>query len=489
MIPAGIRDGIAKGSAAFLCLLVLACPLAFPQLSTSSGPHADATEPPLPARDDVWPDIQIQMNNVLDRLANFSCIQNIRRDSMGEDSKRPTATRSDFVRLQVTNIDGQEYYSFPGDTRSVTQPHLLVRTGLSGTGMFLGYARTVFVKQPFAMLRLTGREIWQGRPALRFAFRFDPLREQLHVNRAGGRGTISAEGEFLVDEQDHMLRWMRIVGDQPIPEIGIREVRYTMVWAPVQTDGSALAMPEQVEVRMELFTGEVQRNEILLTQCREFRVESALRFDDAAPDGEDFEIGDVPSEEEIQARLSALRFNVLPEGLSMVFRLDEDVDLMTAAVGDVLTATLQQDTSEPTASPRRGRQQESVQAPLFTLPQGAKAEFRIRRLERIAQPEPHALIWIELSTIDDGKQSFLGLAELADRDRPRGLIDRLETRTEGRYNPTWDFNSGYRGDVIEEVIYPSIPGVGAFLFRGDPGVLPKGYRMTWRSLPGRTLED
>lgn len=465
-------------------------------LATLQSPETGSRD--FSARDKVWPAIQHAMQSALDRLSNFSCIQNIRREFAGEQATQGAITRSDFVRLQVTNIDGQEYYSYPGDTRSVTEPHLLVKTGLSGTGLFMGYARAVFLRRPFAMLRLTGHDTWQGRPALRFAFRFDPMRERLNVSRAGGSASISAEGEFLVDEQDHMLRWMRIVGDQPIPELGIREVRYTMVWTVVRNGQATLLMPEQVEVRMEMFNNEVQRNQIQLSQCREFQVESALRFDDVPPDGSAPDglsaegatayDGSAAPPPDVAAQLAALRFAVLPEGLPLELRLDEAVDLMTAAVGDSFTATLQRDVEALATDQRYRRGRAPAENAEVLLSQGAKAEFRIRRLEQVPKPEPHAVVWLELSTIRDGEKVFLGLAELESRDRPRGLVDRLETRVEGRMSILTDLG-GYRNDTVEEIIYPSIPGVGAFLFRGEPGVLPVGYRMTWRTIPGRTLED
>lgn len=425
----------------------------------------------LPSRDDAWVAARNAMVGALGRLENFSCVQNIRREiSVPGDPSRSAGTRQDFVRLQVTNIGGKEHYSFPGDLNSVTQPQLLVKSGLSGTGMFLGYARTVFLKHPFSSLKLEGREVWQGRPALRFSFEFD-RRERLDVSRAGGSGSIGAGGDFLVDAEDFLLRRMRIVGNQPLPELGIRQVTYDMNWSLIRGGATPLLVPEQVEVRMELFSGEVQRNEIHLAQCREFQAQTSLRFDEDESGDTDLSQEDVAAR--IFAELAVSGPAVLPAELQLQLRLDEELDLAFAAVGDGLSATLQRDVVTPDG---------------MVLPQGTIAELRVRRLDVFEKPELHAVVWLELSVIRSEARVYLGLARLEDRDRARGMVDRLETRIEGRSTILTDLGA-IRTDVLEEVIYPSIPGVGAFLFRGGPGKLPAGYRMTWRTLPARADQN
>lgn len=440
---------------------------------------------PLPTRDDAWISARDTMRGALRRLENLTCIQNIRREAQrtGGPGRRSGPTE-DFVRLQVSTMDGKEYYSYPGDEQAVTEPHLLIKTGMTGTGLFFGYARTIFEKHPFTTLQLVGREQWQGRPALRFRFAFDQIRERLNITRAGGNASVAAGGEFLVDEADFLLRQMLIRSADPAPELGIKLVEYDLRWSILQSataspGSTPLVIPERAEMRMLLFNGEVQRNEIHLTQCQEFRVETALRFDDE--EGPEFpaESGAAALAAPEPAAAPAFRRltgpAVLPAGLDLPLQLEASINLREAAIGDALVARLARAVPLPDGS---------------SLPQGSLAELRIRRLERIPEPEPHAVVWIELSTLRAGATVYLGLAQLERRDRVRGMVDRLEVKAAGRATAISNLGLGTLGQagdvVVEEVIYPSIPGVGAFLFRGEPGVLPQGYPMTWRTLPPRS---
>ncbi|MCW5966736.1 MAG: hypothetical protein KIT83_22040 [Bryobacterales bacterium] len=428
---------------------------------------------PLPSRDDAWLASRDAMRAALRRLGNLTCIQNIRREAQRSGGPgRSAGPREDFVRLQVSIMEGKEYYSYPGDDNAMTTPHLLVKTGLSGTGVFFGYARTVFERHPFSVLRLVGRESWQGRPALRFRFEFDEMRERLDITRAGRTASVGARGEFVVDEADSLLRLLTIRSLGSVPELGIERVEYDVFWSIVQpADASQardpLLIPERAEMRMVLFTGEVQKNEIQLTQCREFRVETALRFDENEP------VVEASSDEGTSGQVIRLAGpSVLPEGGALQLALETPVDLAKSAVGDALRARLTQ------AVPLPGGP---------TLPEGAVAELRIRRLERVREPELHAVVWIELSALRVDDKVYLGLAQLERSDRVRGMVDRLEKKTQVAASTMWDQTRAI-DSVLEEVIYPSIPGVGAFLFRGEPGAFPAGFKMTWKTLPPRASQ-
>lgn len=239
---------------------------------------AETTSSSLPDRDDIWIPAREAMRQALRKLENFSCIQNITRTEIPPARARRSGTTRDRVRLQVTHIGDKEFYGFPGEMRAVTDPRLLVKSGLIGTGSFLGYARSIFVRQPFSRLQLVGKETLGGEPVYRFAFVFD-LREKLTVARAGGQGSVGARGEFVVGEKDSLVKTMRIESTDPIPELGIESVEYEIDWAKFQGTSGFLLIPQQASISMKLFTGETQRNTVELSQCREFQTESTIRFD------------------------------------------------------------------------------------------------------------------------------------------------------------------------------------------------------------------
>ncbi|MCU0226097.1 MAG: hypothetical protein MUF01_00540 [Bryobacterales bacterium] len=462
-MPEGTRTSL-------LVLSLLALLVGFAHLA----PGQDAN--PLPSRDDAWVASRDAMQAALLRLGNLTCIQNIRREFNRPGLPgRKSGRGEDFSRLQVSTIEGKEYFAYPGDQTAVTNPSLLLKTGMSGTGVFSGYAQTLFVRQPFSLLKLAGRETWQGRPVLRFEFNFDHLRERLDITRAGRSSSVSVGGEFLVDEADHLLRVLKIRSLDPLPELAVRSVEYDLLWSIVQDAGAApgsqpLLIPERVDMRLTLFNGEVERNEIQLTQCRQFLVETSLRFDAEEPSEDALHSSQSPHTQQPPAAIRLTGPSVLPEGGELQMALESPVNLAQAAVGDAVLARLTQAVSFPNGP---------------TLAAGTLAELRIRRLERMAKPEPHAVVWIELSALRANDAVYLGLAQLERRDRIRGMADRLETKVQTGISTMWDQTRAIDA-VSEELIYPSIPGVGAFLFRGEPGALPAGFKMTWRTLPARS---
>lgn len=444
--------------------------------TTASAQSAFTTPPaadPVATRDAAWSKVRTAMTASLDRLENFSCIQNITRriETRGSGSRKPKV-EVDQVRLQVTNSAGQESFSFPGDIASVSSPEQLIPTGLSGTGAFLGYARSVFVKQPFSQLRLAGEETYQGSPALRFTFVFDSLRERLNISRPGGAGSVGAQGEVLVDPDTGLARWLRITSSQSLPEVGVEAASYEIQWSPLHGPRGTLLIPERASMTMTLFSGEQQRNDIVLSQCLEFQTESELRFDDAPETSTDSSADNTAQRE--AARIASLRSQAqyLPPGLSLQLTLDQQLDLPNAVVGEPFTATLSKPASTATDT---------------ILPAGATVHGRVRRISFVESPEPHTVVWLELNTIRDGDRVFLALAQLQQHDPLHKLVNVVSVQSRGRRQ---DFGNiaGYSQSISrEELVYPDIPGVATLVFLNRPAVLPKGYRTTWISL-APTLE-
>lgn len=414
------------------------------------------TDASLEERNRLWLPIRDTMRASIAQLGEYTCIQNIIRFDKAQNEKQERAV--DTIRMQVSAVGGTESYSWPGSPNSSDRPGDLIRTGLMGTGAFQGYIRALFVSPGPGQLEFLGRTSTEGRPLLHFRFTFD-LRERLNLNVAAGRASVAAKGEFWADEQDHKIRMLRIENVDPAPEINVKSVEYFVEWAPVQLRGKEMLLPQMATMRMEMFSGEVRRNEIALSQCREFGAESTIRFD--APPAQAEAAPGPPREEGA---------GFLPAGLIVPIRLLSQIQSKTAAVGDLFEAEVARDVLS------KGK---------ALLHKGDRVEGRIRHLAIDTDPELHTLLWLEISTIKSGDREYIFLGEVTRQPHVNNLILQAQSFTPGRLERIGVMGA-YRIDRREYRSYGAVPGVASFLFRGSDANLPAGYAMDWKVLPPRT---
>lgn len=417
-----------------------------------SGQAAGSTQ----ERDRLWVAIRDTMRARIATLSDYTCIQTSTRFEQAQNEKQERY--ADTIRMQVTAAAGNESYSWPGSPNTAERPSDLVRTGLLGTGAFQGYSHALFVGPGPSQIEYLGKDTSAGQPLLHFRFTFD-LRERMILHVAAGRASVAAKGEFWADERDHTVRRMRIESADSAPEINVKSAEYTFDWAPVLLHGRRVSLPQASSMRLEMFSGEVRRNVITLSQCREFGAESAIRFD-APPE---------PAAPPATATgLEAAGF--LPAGLSVRTRLLSALDNTKLAVGDPFEAEIARD----------------VQWKRTTLlRKGDRAEGRIRYLATNTDPEVHTLLWLEIATIRSGDKEYIFLGEMTRAAFATNIIHQAQGFTEGRLERIGVMGS-YRIDRREFRSYGSAPGVASLLFRGDRAALPEGYEITWSTLPART---
>ncbi len=410
----------------------------------------------LEERNRLWLPIRDTMRASIGQLGEYTCIQNIIRFDKAQGDKRERAV--DTIRMQVSAVGGSESYSWPGSPNSSDRPGDLIRTGLMGTGAFQGYIRALFVSPGPGHLEFLGRTSTEGRPLLHFRFTFD-LRERLNLNVAAGRASVAAKGEFWADERDHKIRMLRIENVDPAPEINVKAVEYFVEWAPVQLRGREILLPQMASMRMEMFSGEVRRNEIALSQCREFGAESTIRFDGPSTGAE---AGASPPHD--------VAAGFLPAGLTVPIRLLTRIQSKTSAVGDLFEAEVTRDVTSGGKA---------------LLHEGDRVEGRIRTLTTSTDPELHTLLWLEISTIRSGNREYIFLGEITRQPHVNNLTLQAQSFTPGRLERN-GVMAAYFIDRREYRSYGTVPGVASFLFRGAEANLPAGYEMEWKSLPART---
>ena len=108
--------------------------------------------------------VKAHMSDLLTRLPNYTCLQNIER------SRRVPSGRTqlvDVVRLEVALVDGDELFAWPGskkfqDTKIID----MVKGGAIGNGNFALHAKSVFQSTVAQYTYIGEREIEGGRQTL-----------------------------------------------------------------------------------------------------------------------------------------------------------------------------------------------------------------------------------------------------------------------------------------------------------------------------------
>jgi hypothetical protein len=194
-----------------------------------------------------------------------------------------------------------------------------------------------------------------------------------------------------------------------------------------QRVGNAL-VPERGELVLTKSKGEMNRNIIRFSNCRQYQAESSISFEAPA--------------ESAPAGVVPVRETVLPPGLLLAVVLDTGIDPASASVGDEIRAHVGDELRD------RGE---------LILPKDATIRGRIRRLERRGGAKPFILVAIELTRAewDHAAATFRGALE--------------ETKV-------------FRGQV-RNIDAPRDPGTGVIgLQDGKNARVPEGLHMVWRTL-------
>lgn len=422
-----------------------------------------------------WEAAAQQMAEVLTRLGNYTCILHL--DRYQRSRRSPLFQKLDSVRLQVTSLEGSEYYSLPGSTRTSTNPRELVATGLVATGIFQGYARAIFQDRGLSNLVFLGADASAASNPLRFRFTFEEERHPLEVRIGDVRALVPGKGMFWADQRDLRVRRIVVENVAPIRKLRVNRILYVMDWAPVKTLSGEFLLPQRVEMSMLFEDGSMSRNEATMAQCREYGAESSIRFDveevpeEPSPSAPLLDANSIPaaadgaSEAASGVEVSASRF--LAGGLRVGIRLRDALPLARMAVGDEFRGTVSKAV---------------LQDGKVLLPEGADVQGRVRRLSESTSKGQPAVAWLEISVIHTGVTEYTFLAELTRWGKLPGLLEKAPDvrRASG---PKGANDASVFADFGEaEGAYRAVPGVAALLFETSLGTLPAGYEMEWKTI-------
>ena len=297
----------------------------------------------------LLPRIRAKMTDVLLRQPDYTCTETVER-SQQTSGGRPRV--SDTLRLEVALVDGKEMFAWPGSKQFEDRKLKdLVSTGMFGNGNFALYARILFLGN-VASFEDRGEQALGGHPAWRYDFRV-PRSAGSHWLRVNDReAAVGFHGSFYADPMTLDVRRLEVVAEDIPAELGVTASEISVDYGRLQIGDDTYLLPTESNIMMAM-PDEVSRNSIRFAACRRFTGESTLLFTDPA-----LTDASAPAEPVVETAISA--------GNILEFKL-QDLDLMHAAVGDPVQATLLFDL----------KKQRKVLAP-----KGSIARGRIVRLDR-----------------------------------------------------------------------------------------------------------
>jgi len=381
---------------------------------------------------------------MLRRLPDYTCSETIVRSVRPESGGafRPL----DTVRLQVGWIGGRERYGLPDskrfDDREIRD---VVGRGLTSNGNFAGNVQHVFLF-PGAQFTPRGTVTFQERTAARYDYEVPVEYSRYKIRARPKEAEVGIYGSFWFDSRTFDLLRMEVHADEISPELGMSRFTEIVDYARRSIGDTEFLLPASSELSVVTVAGDEFRNRTTFDQCRQFRAESALRFDD--------EEGAAAPQPEVET--PAARVELLPVAQQIDLVLDSDIDLTKSAVGDAIRAVVGRAVHAETG---------------ILVPEGAVLQGRLSRLEQSGQPFDHYVVGLEFRTLDAGDRKFEFYATMQDAGPARGLL-----REARRMDPVFTKRRTARLDIL---VREKPRGEGILLWEAKNPLIHRGLKMRW----------
>jgi hypothetical protein len=393
--------------------------------------------------------IQRHIGAQLTSLEDYTCLQTSRRyRKQGKGSKAGRIESAETLTLEVAHIGNVEKFAWPGAGKfEDRQAADIVAGGLTDTGTFSLFARSLFQPRPPALIRYHGSEECQGRPAARYDFTVSTLFSGYTLRTAAGHAKVAYSGSFWADTETLDLCRLVVHAEEVPSYLGLDGVDTIIDYGDVRIGNSPLRLPQAAQTVMRFVSGDVSENQTDFTHCRRYTADSTLFFD-------------TPPERASAA--SRPEATGLPAGLMVSAVLVTPIDSQTARVGDAISARVD---SNVTAKRKTW------------LPAGTILNGRIRRLERFTNPADSVLIGLELTDFAYEGARGLFFADLQQREGATHL-------TSPKVATSWTnlMKGGMvESTTVEEFTTLELPGTATFSFPGKTCRLEAGTRMVWKT--------
>lgn len=375
----------------------------------------------------------------LDKLPKYTCVQTIQRSRFemfygprgnrcGEPARaRPGQNRmqillawTDRFKLDVTVAGGEEIFSWAGARAFQSgDAQEIVGGGMTGNGDFGPFLMDIFGANG-AEFQYTGVD--RGLAAWGYRVPAVASHYQLKVGDRTG-DTLAYEGQFWIDPRTAELERLTIVVPKPPPHAETCRIETEIEYQPVSIGGAPLVLPQTTLLKLWDTDGSRYENRIAYQGCRAFQSESVFRTD----------VEGAPAESPAPATAMQATPRI-PAGLDVHIDLHSPIDMENAWAGDAI----------------EGRLEEAIGS---LVPPGAVVRGRIVRAERHFVPTSYFTLGLRFyALVVRGVEVPLSLDSVARSREAQMLTDSQKA-----------------------------PGVGMFVFHGDPRTIEEGFRTAWRT--------
>ncbi len=388
--------------------------------------------------------VKVHMEQNLQNLPNYTCLQTIERSRRRAPSRKFELV--DVLRLEVAFVNRNELFSWPGAGRFEDREIFeFVQGGSIGNGSFGLHAYSVFLSTAPTFTYAGERIREDGRRAVRFDYRVPQFMSGYTIRVPPNKATVGYHGSFWVDAETLDLVRLEVYADDIPTALGVSAAANTMEYARVRIGGSESLLPRGSELLMTDLAGNESRNRIQFSDCRQFAGESHLSFAEAPP----LEVASAaPPPQEVK----------LPPGLPLELELLSAINSETSFVGEEVRARVRRD----------GKKDGTLH-----VPKGAVVSGRIVRLERSVANVRSVTLGLQFLTLEfDGRKAPF-------EARLEYVMSFLNQRPVGvRYQrPQRPGEPLFLKDDLKE----QRPGLFQFQVDGSRLSLPRGFCMVWKT--------
>jgi hypothetical protein len=215
--------------------------------------------------------------------ASCDYLANLRK----KPSWRTQQSQSDRLAFDVAVSKEGEMYSLVGENRFRTDsPAVLFGTGLSSTGAFGIFLKTIFASDA-ASFTYHGDTSFQGRMLAEFGYSVPQekggysietnVQDENHQTKTYST-VLPYDGRFLVDPQTFDLVRLTVHAGQLPTQQKVCETTTTIDYTNVRMNDSEFLLPVNARLHVDNFDGSESENDMTFSSCHEFGSESALHF-------------------------------------------------------------------------------------------------------------------------------------------------------------------------------------------------------------------
>jgi hypothetical protein len=301
----------------------------FTWISAVSAVHAaDLEGPQLLTR------IRSQMARTLARLPDYTC-----RETIERALRRPPSNRyesRDILRVDVAYLNGRELYAWPGDRLGERKLFDMVPDGSVATGNFGMLGRAVFADNG-PIFQFEGRSVVNGRNLVKYSFQV-PLANSTYTVRYGVlAATVAYRGWFTADADTYDVIAFRIEANEIPRDLDTLQAVEHTEYARAHIGNSDYLIPATSETMLMDLKGEIARNQVTFTRCREYTGASTVTFTEPGAD---------PPTQPAPAAPQPL-----PSRIELQIRLTTPIEQGVTAIGDRLTAEVIRAVNRPLPIP------------------------------------------------------------------------------------------------------------------------------------------